>query len=61
MKTITKKDEDYYITSTEGIIENEKYDTLPQAMSAALELTKRTGLNHLVLHVVGSLRIETEI
>lgn len=50
------------MTSTEGIIKTAmKYDTLPLARAAALEETKRTGLNHLVVHVVGSINIETEL
>lgn len=62
MKAITIKDEDYYVTSTEGLLETAvKYDTLPMARAAALEETKRTGLNHLVVHVVGSITIETEL
>lgn len=62
MKAITINDEDYYVTSTEGIINTEiKYDTQPMARAAALEETKRTGLNNLVVHVVGSITMETEL
>lgn len=45
--------------ATEGILDTSAtYATLPQARAAALAETKRTGLNHLVIHVVGSAKIK---
>lgn len=58
-KTIIMKDEDMYMTATEGILDTSAiFATLPQARAAALAETKRTGLNHLVIHVVGSAKIK---
>lgn len=58
-KTIMMKDEDYYMIATECIMDtSRRFLTRPEAQSAALEQTKRTGLNHLVVHVVVSSTIK---
>lgn len=58
-KTIIIKDEDVYMIATEGIIDTSAtYGTLPLARAAALAETKRTGLKHLVIHVVCSATIK---
>lgn len=58
-KTIIMKEEDYYMIATESIIDTSvRFDTLPAAKTAALEQTKRTGLNHLVIKVEVSSTIQ---